>query len=84
MKRMQIRLTEEQSRRLEQLAATTHTSKAALVRRAVDVLLTRRALEPSMEERRRRALSVIGRFRSGHRDTAEEHDAVHAEAYHDR
>ena len=81
MIRTQVQLTDEQSRRLEQLAAARGVSKAELVRQAVDLLLQRGALERSPEELRRRALAVAGRFRSGHHDTARRHDDVLAEAY---
>ncbi len=81
MIRTQIQLTEEQDRRLEQLAAARRVSKAELVRQAVDLLLERNALERSPEELRRRALALAGRFRSGYHDTARRHDEVLAEIY---
>jgi len=81
MIRTQVQLTDEQSRRLEQLAVARGVSKAELVRQAVDLLLQRSALDRSPEELRRRALEVIGAFRSGYHDTAENHDAVLDEIY---
>ncbi len=80
MIRTQIQLTEEQARRLKALAAERGTSVAELVRQGVDDLL-RRAAGPDMEEIRRRAIAVAGRFRSGCSDISTNHDEYLAEAY---
>ena len=80
MIRTQIQLTEEQARRLKALAAERGTSVAELIRQGVDDLL-RRAGGPDMEEIRRRAIAVAGRFRSGHSDISTNHDEYLAEAY---
>lgn len=79
MVRTQIQLTEEQARRLKERAAAEGMSMAELIRRSVDALLAD-TVAVSEEERRRRALAVIGRFRSGLSDLAENHDRYLAEA----
>lgn len=81
MLRTQVQLTEEQDRLLENLSRERRVSKAELVRRAVDLLLSREAPGRSPEARRERALAVVGSFRSGGRDTARGHDEALAEAY---
>ena len=80
MLRTQVQLTEEQASELRSLAAERSTSVADLVRQAVDRLLRDSPLV-SWAERRERALTVAGRFRSGHQDLAEEHDRHLADVY---
>ena len=80
MIRTQIQLTEEQARRLKALAAERSTSVAELIRQGVDDLL-QRAAGPDMEEIRRRAIAVAGRFHSGRSDISTNHDEYLAEAY---
>ena len=73
MVRTQIQLTEKQARRLKQLAAAQGRSMADLIRRSVDALLS----QPDSgddDAKRERALSVIGRFRSGAGDLSTAHD----------
>lgn len=82
MIRTQIQLTEEQSRRVKKIAEREEISMAEVIRRAVDHWIVRYGDIPP-EERRRRALSVIGRFSSGLGDVAANHDAYLAEAYGD-
>ncbi len=79
--RTQVQLTEEQDRLLGELGRERRVSKAELVRRAVDLLLAGEAPGRGTEEQRRRALAVTGRFRSGGRDGARQHDAALAEAF---
>lgn len=74
MKRLQVQLTEEQERRLKQLAAEEGVSVAALLRRGADIVLEQEARQTA-EDRRRRALAVVGRF-SDAPDVARRHDAV--------
>lgn len=82
MVRTQIQLTAQQARRLRQRAAAEGQSISALIRKAVEALLTRPdAMEQA--ERNRRALAVVGRFSSGLGDLAENHDRYLAEAYGD-
>ncbi len=80
MYRMQIRLTGSQKDSLKELAASRDTSVAELVRQAVDMLL-RASVSIGQDERERRALAAAGRFRSGHRDIAAEHDRHLDDAY---
>jgi len=80
MIRTQIQLSEEQMKSLKRLAAERQVSVAELVRQGVDVVLGAAAGE-RMEEKRRRAISVAGRFHSGVRDLSTRHDDYVAEAY---
>ena len=80
MVRTQILLTEKQSLALRELAAEEGKSMAELIRISVDTMLNSRATIDG-EERKRRALSVVGQFRSGVSDLALEHDRYLEEAY---
>lgn len=80
MIRTQIQLTEEQTRALKEAAHRENASIAELTRRAIDQwLLTTAAASAS--DRRRRALAVVGQFRSGKADVSERHDDYLAETY---
>lgn len=81
MIRTQIQLTEEQARALKALAAEQGVSVAELIRRSVDRLTA--SAGPGQEARRRRALAVAGRFRSGCADLSAGHDEYLVEAYGD-
>lgn len=71
MTRVQVLLTEEEDRRLEELAQTRGESKSSLVRRAVDFLLQ---LECSEDEP---LLALAGQAgRSGTRRGARDHDRL--------
>ena len=80
MIRTQIQLTEEQAQALKMLAAKEGHSVAELVRQSVDELIRKR-VGISVDERRRRAIAAIGRFRSGQSDVSTDHDKYLAEAY---
>jgi Ribbon-helix-helix protein, copG family len=80
MVRTQIQLTENQAERLRTLAAERGVSMAELIRKAVDALLAGNAAV-DVEESRRRALAVVGRFRSGTKDGSRSHDKHLAKAY---
>ena len=80
MVRTQIQLTEEQAHRLKAAAAEQGVSMAELIRRGVDALLNGGYPDRSAE-RRRRAIAVAGRFRSGVPDLAVNHDRYLAEIY---
>ena len=80
MIRTQVQLTEKQARELKELAAREGVSMAELVRQAVDNLLGGSGTI-SVEERRRRAMALVGQFRSGRSDISEKHDEYLAEGY---
>jgi len=81
MIRTQVQLTEDQARALKEISHRENASIAELTRRAIDQWLQTSGAVP-MTERRRRALAVVGRFRSGQTDVSERHDDYLAEAYH--
>jgi hypothetical protein len=81
--RIQIRLTEEQSRFLREIADEEGVSLAEVVRRSVEAMI-RNHHGISLEERRRRALALAGRFHSGVPDLAAHHDNYFAEACEDK
>jgi hypothetical protein len=78
MVRTQIQLTEKQARRLRQVAAAQRRSMADLIRGSVDVLLAQPDAGDD-DAKLQRALSVIGRFRSGAGDLSTAHDGHLAE-----
>ena len=80
MIRTQIQLTEKQAKELKELAARQGVSMAEMVRQAVDGLLEGLGTV-SVEERRRRAMALVGQFRSGRSDVSEKHDEYLAEGY---
>lgn len=80
MVRTQIQLTDEQVKKLKRLAASRHLSVAALIRQAVDAMVTSSAIV-DVEERRRRAINIAGKFSSGKHDISKEHDKYLAEAF---
>ncbi|MEA3351649.1 MAG: CopG family transcriptional regulator [Chloroflexota bacterium] len=82
MIRTQIQLTEEQHKFLREAAAEYNISMAALVRQSVD-LLVQKTKEPSREEQKQRALSVIGIASDvdGATDVSINHDKYLAEIY---
>lgn len=81
MVRTQIQLTERQARELKRMAAREGVSMAEVVRRAVDAKIREGVREVSWEERNRRLLAAMGKFRSGLKDVAERHDEYLAEEY---
>lgn len=80
MIRTQVQLTNEQVGKLKELAITYDVSMAELIRRSInDFLAARRPIDT--EERKRRALAAIGRFRSGLSDVSANHDRYLADIY---
>jgi len=79
MVRTQIQLTERQTQRLKALAKEQGVSMAELIRRGVDQLLDSQETV-DWEERKRRALSIVG-IVSDARDLSTNHDEYLAEAY---
>ena len=80
MVRTQIQLTEAQAKTLKRLAHSRHLSVAELIRQAVDNMIKTSTLG-DIEERRKRALAVVGKFSSGKRDISKEHDKYLAETF---
>jgi len=80
MVRTQVQLTEEQAKILKRLAHSRHLSVAELIRQAVESLI-RSSSVADIEERRKRALDIVGRFSSEKRDISKEHDKYLAEAF---
>jgi len=77
---MQIELSDAQARALERIAARKGQSVSEVVLASVNALLT---TEPPIdrEELKRRALAISGRFDSGLKDLATEHDRYLEEAF---
>ena len=80
MVRTQIQLTEQQARELKELAAAKEQSMAELIRQSVDAFLRSRA-HRSRQDRKRRALAAVGRFRSDVTDLSVNHDRYLSEAF---
>lgn len=82
MRRMVISLSESQQRKLSRVAAARRVSMAATIRSAIDELPD--VVDPEREELVRRALEVVGKYRSGFSDVSVNHDEYLAEIYLDR
>ena len=80
MVRTQIQLTEEQARKVKKIAASRGVAMAEVIRDAVDGAIRSNAGTVS-EERRTRAIEILGKFRSGKKDVSKRHDAYLAEAW---
>lgn len=80
MIRTQIQLTEEQARRLKSIAQERGISVAEVIRQSIDLYI-QSSKQPTMAEKRLRALSIVGRGASGESDLASEHDRYLAEVY---
>jgi hypothetical protein len=80
--RKQIQFTTRQTKAIRREALRRGVSESAVVRELVDRSLLQAGPTPTSEQRER-MLRAIGRFHSGHRDTAEQHDRVLAEAFAD-
>jgi hypothetical protein len=78
MIRMQVQLTEEQLEKVRRVAEREETSVSDVVRKAVDALA---AAAATPAELRARALAATGRFGSGDRDGAANHDRHLAAAF---
>jgi hypothetical protein len=80
MIRTQIQLTEEQASRVKQLASSRGVPMAEVIREAVEAAIAA-GTGPASEERRNRALTIAGKFRSGKKDISRKHDAYLTEAF---
>jgi post-segregation antitoxin (ccd killing protein) len=76
----QIDLTDEQLEVLRKLADERQMGVSELITEAIEHLL-RSSAEPGWEERKRRALEAVGRFRSGLKDVSSRHDHYLTEAF---
>lgn len=81
MERTQILLTEDQAAELRNRAQKEGESLASLVRRAVDQFLRGIGQSGDRAQAKRRALAVVGRFRSGTKDLSTRHDHYLDDAY---
>ena len=80
MVRTQIQLTEEQARAVKRMASAEGVSAAEIIRRAIGkIIRADKALDEG--ERHKRALAIVGKFRSGKRDISGKHDEYLGEAY---
>ena len=77
----QIELTEEQDRRLEEVASRQGRSVSELLRERVDAVLQEQEPKVPREELKRRALAAAGRFNSGLPDVGTNHDRYLAEDF---
>lgn len=80
MIRTQIQLTDEQARAIKKIAAAKGVSVAEVIRRAVEGVI-RSDTRMGTEERQKRALDIVGKFKSGKRDVSKRHDAYLTDAY---
>ena len=80
MVRTQIQLTEEQVKALKKIALSRHLSIAEIIRQAVDTVIRTNTVV-DIEERRKMAIDIVGRFSSGKRDISRKHDTYLAEAF---
>ena len=80
MVRTQIQLTEEQARQVKKMAAYRGVPMAEVIRDAIDGAINSR-LRDIPEERRKRAIEIVGKFRSGKGNVSKEHDAYLTEAF---
>ncbi len=80
MVRTQIQLTDDQARDLKRLAAARHLSLAELIRQGVDAILRSNTVM-DIAEKRKRALALAGKYRSGKHDISRNHDRYLAENY---
>ncbi len=82
MVRTQIQLTEQQAGELKRMARQRNVSVSSLIRDGVDQILRFQG-EISWEERKRRALAMMGKYHSGRTDISERHDDYLVEIYGD-
>ena len=80
MVRTQIQLTEEQARKVKKIAAHRGVPMAEVIRDAIEGVI-RSDTRTIPEDRRKRALDIVGKFRSGKRDVSKRHDAYLGEAF---
>ena len=80
MKRTQIQLTEEQAKKLREIAMKNHESMASIIRSAIDQFLTSSAKD-DRSTLYRRAGSVAGKYSADKDDISVAHDRYLDEEY---
>jgi len=80
MVRTQIQLTEEQAKKVKRIAARRGVPMAEVIRDAIEEA-SRSNRHGVREEKRQRAVEVLGKFKSGKRDVSKKHDAYLSEAF---
>ena len=80
MVRTQIQLTEDQAARMKSAAQRKGVSMAELIRQAIEMLLDKGS-DKSEVELRRRAIEAAGRFHSGRKNVARNHDGYLSEDF---
>jgi len=80
MVRTQIQLTEEQYKKLKNVANRKGVSVAEIIRRSVDITLASESL-PDMNAMRARARAAFGTFQDSQSDVSENHDRYLPEAF---
>ena len=80
MKRTQIQLTEEQAKKLREIAMKNHESVASLIRNAIDQFLTHSAKD-DRSTLYRQAGSVVGKYSADKDDISVAHDRYLNEEY---
>jgi hypothetical protein len=80
MIRTQVQLTDDQARELRELAYRNDVPMAELIRQAIDEMLSKGG-HVSGRERRRRLLSIAGKYDSGLTDVSARHDDYLDAAY---
>ncbi|MCI0395021.1 MAG: ribbon-helix-helix domain-containing protein [Chloroflexi bacterium] len=82
MVRTQVQLTEEQSQILKRIALEQGVSIAELIRQSVDGFI-QSINEPTLDEKRQKALAIAGKYSSNVTDLSVNHDKYLAETYAD-
>jgi hypothetical protein len=80
MYRTQIQIREDQSKKLKEMAAEYNVSVAELVRQSIDLLIESNH-ELTQAEKRKRAESIVGIYKSDVTDLSTNHDHYLAEIY---
>jgi hypothetical protein len=80
MKRTQIQLTEKQYKILKDISAKKNISVAGVIRECVNYYSASKCLV-SDEEKYKKAINLIGKFKSGEKDISIKHDKYLAEDF---
>jgi len=80
MVRTQIQLTEDQAATLKKISSERNISMAEIIRQAIDRMV-QTSLVQSSGERKKKAIAAAGKFRTGIKDLAKNHDAHLLETY---